>query len=265
MAEWTFTPLGYRPVAGGAIAPTYAVGLPLLMAAVNRAAGYGAVFLIVPVAGALLIVITYALGRDSASPRAALTAAFLTATNATLLGEVTAPMSDVVLAASLLTGLWCLIRRPHPFIAAAGVACGVGRPGTAESRADGVGAGGLVGRAAVVCRRCGLERRASAGRDVSRDGRAWLPGSHVGELAILRLGVRVGIRHAERTCNDARRIPANLAVYVGHVFDTRAQLALVGLGVLALPAPRLWPTATRSRRIAVWLLILSVVAHDLSY
>jgi hypothetical protein len=64
---------------------------------------------------------------------------------------------------------------------------------------------------------------------------------------------------------DARRIPANLTAYVGHVFDTRAQLALVGLAALALPAPRLWPAVMRSRQVAIWLLIVSVVGQYLAY
>jgi hypothetical protein len=264
LAARTFAPLGYRPVADGAIAPVYAVGLPLLMAAVNRAAGYGAVFLIVPAAGALLIVITYALGRDLASPRAGLTAAFLTATNATLLGEVTAPMSDVVLSASLLTGLWCLVRRPHPFIAGAGVACGVAvlvRPNLAPTvlvlalwvaarpwfAAD-VGWSAALRQAAIFL------AMAAPGFLVP----AWANWRFFGspfESGYGSLG----------QLYDARRIPANLAAYVGHVFDTRAQLALVGLGALALPAPRLWPAAMRSRQVAVWLLILSVVVQYLAY
>ena len=260
LAEWTFTPLGYRPVADGAIAPTYAVGLPLLMAAVNRAAGYGAVFLIVPAAGALLIVITYVLGRDLASPQAGLTAAFLTATNATLLGEVTAPMSDVVLAASLLTGLWCLVRRPHPFIAAAGVACGVAvlvRPNLAPT---------VLVLAVWVAARPGFAsdvewsaalRQAAMFLVMAAPGflvPAWANWRFFGSAFESGYGTLSQLY-------DARRIPANLTAYVGHVFDTRAQLALVGLGVLALPAPRLWPAATRSRRVAVWLLIVSVVVQ----
>ena len=64
---------------------------------------------------------------------------------------------------------------------------------------------------------------------------------------------------------DARRIPANLTAYVGHVFDTRAQLALVGLAAMALPAPRLWPAVMRSRQVAIWLLIVSVVGQYLAY
>jgi hypothetical protein len=264
LAEWTFTPLGYRPVADGAIAPTYAVGLPLLMAAVNRAAGYGAVFLIVPAAGALLILITYALGRDLASPAAGLTAAFFTAINPTLLGEVTAPMSDVVLAASLLTGLWCLVRRPHPFIAGAGVACGVAvmvRPNLAPTvlvLAVWVAArpwlGADVGWSASIRQAAIFLAMAAPGFLVP----AWANWRFFGSPFESGYG-------SLSQLYDARRMPANLKAYVGHLFDIRAYLALVGLVALALPAPRLWPVAMRSRRVAVWLLIVSVAGQYLAY
>jgi len=264
LAEWTFTPLGYRPVADGAIAPTYAVGLPLVMAGVNRAAGYGAMFLIVPAAGALLVVITYALGRNLASPRAGLTAAFLTATNATLIGEVTAPMSDVVLAASLLTGLWCLLRRPRPFIAGAGVAGGVAvlvRPNLAPTvLVLGAWLGARPWFAADVDRGAAL-RQAAMFLVMAAPGfliPAWANWRFYGSPFESGYGTLSQLY-------DARRIPANLKAYVGYIFDTRAQLALVGLVALALPVSRLWSPATRSGRVAVWLLILSIVAQYLTY
>lgn len=264
LAEWTFTPLGYRPVADGALAPTYAVGLPMLMAAVNRAAGYPAVFLIVPAAGALLIVITYALGRELASPRAGLTAAFLTATNATLLGEVTAPMSDVVLAAALLTGVWCLLRRPQPLITGAGVACGVAvlvRPNLAPTVL--VLAVWLAARPWLAADEDwrGALRQTAMFLAIAAPGflvPAWANWRFFGSPFESGYGTLSQLY-------DARRIPANLRAYVGYIFDTRAQLALVGLVALALPVSRLWSAATRSARVVVWLLILSVVVQYLSY
>ncbi len=264
LGEWTFSPLGYRPVAGGAIAPVYSVGLPLLMAAVNRAAGYGAVFLIVPAAGALLIVVAYAIGRDLASPRVGLTAAFLTATNRTLLGEVTAPMSDVVLAAALLTGCWCLVRRPRPFIAGAGAACAVAvlvRPNLAPTVL--VLAGWVAARpwfGAEVVWSAAL-RQAALFLAIAAPGflvPAWANWQLFGSPFESGYGTLASLY-------DARRIPGNLMAYVGHVFDTRAELALVGLVALAVPAQRVWPAATRSQRFAVWLLIVSVTVQYLTY
>ncbi len=48
-AEWSLSPLGYRPGLGpGLIVPTYPPGLPLVMAAAAGIGGPGAVFWVVP-------------------------------------------------------------------------------------------------------------------------------------------------------------------------------------------------------------------------
>jgi hypothetical protein len=99
-APESFAPLGYRAV-GTDIKPIYAVGLPLLMAVAKRLGGQAAIFWLAPLSGAILVLIAYSLGTRVHSGRVGLIAAFLMATNWTLLSEVTAPMSDVVGAAGL--------------------------------------------------------------------------------------------------------------------------------------------------------------------
>jgi hypothetical protein len=74
-AEWSLSPLGYRPgIQPGTIVPTYAPGLPLTMALATALGGPGAVFIVVPLLGAAAVWLTYLVGRqyaDSTSGAAA--------------------------------------------------------------------------------------------------------------------------------------------------------------------------------------------------
>jgi hypothetical protein len=60
----TFVPFGYSAVAGeSAIAPAVGPGLPLLMALLKAIAGHCATFWVVPLTSALLVWMTFAIGR----------------------------------------------------------------------------------------------------------------------------------------------------------------------------------------------------------
>ena len=119
----TFAPLGYRPVAGHAIVPTYAPGLPLLMAGTRLMSACGP-YLIAPVAGALLVLVTYLLGRRVFSPAVALAGAALTAASPTVLIMTLSPASDVPAAAFWIGAL--LAAAPSwPRAVAAGILAGV--------------------------------------------------------------------------------------------------------------------------------------------
>ena len=124
--EWTFAPLGYRPLSNdGTIVPTYAPGLPMLMAAFERIFGDTGPFLPVPVLGALAIWFTYLLGREAtASKSVGLVAGALLLTSPIFLAYTMQPMTDAPMAA--LWTLVCLlaIREPRPRALAAGFAAG---------------------------------------------------------------------------------------------------------------------------------------------
>jgi hypothetical protein len=95
-SEWTLSPLGYRPgLDPYTIVPTYAPGLPMLMAASALLFGQSAVFLVVPACAALAVWLTYVLGRQLYDPLAGLMAAFLLATSPAFLYQTMWPMSDV--------------------------------------------------------------------------------------------------------------------------------------------------------------------------
>ena len=103
-AAWTFSPFGYRPgVAPNELVPTYASGLPLVMAAATRIGGPLAAYLVVPLFGALAVLGCHALAAALHSRTAGLVAAALMATSPIFLFQLVQPMSDVPVAA-----LWAL-------------------------------------------------------------------------------------------------------------------------------------------------------------
>ena len=99
-SEWTFSPLGYRPDAATAtIVPTYAPGLPLLMAAATLIAGACGPYLLGPLCAALLVWATYAIGARLSSAAVGLVAALAVAVSPAVLFMSIQPMSDVPTAA----------------------------------------------------------------------------------------------------------------------------------------------------------------------
>jgi dolichyl-phosphate-mannose-protein mannosyltransferase len=95
-ANWTLAPLGYRPGdIGGTMVPTYAPGLPLLMAAFKAVGGETAVYLVVPLLGALGVWLTYCLGRRFGDGRVAVLASFALLVSPIFLTRLVWPMSDV--------------------------------------------------------------------------------------------------------------------------------------------------------------------------
>lgn len=98
-AEWTFTPLAYRPAAGQTIVPTYAPGLPLLMAMFMRLGGPCGAFIVNPICGAMLVLLAYVLGLRVSGRITGAIAALLVASSPTLLFMSFWPMSDVPSAA----------------------------------------------------------------------------------------------------------------------------------------------------------------------
>lgn len=106
-AEWSLSPLGYRPgLHPGTIVPTYAPGLPLTMAVAAAVGGRGAVFVVVPLLGAAAVWLTYLLGRRHADATTGAAAAVLLAASPAFLYQIVQPMSDVPVTAWWLLALW---------------------------------------------------------------------------------------------------------------------------------------------------------------
>jgi len=124
-AEWTFSPLGYRPAAGHTIVPTYAPGLPLLMAGFRAMGGACGPFVVTPLCAAVGILLAYAVGARLSGPATGLVAALLRATSPTFIFMSLWSMSDVP-ATTLWTAALVLAWRPRgrTRAALAGIAAG---------------------------------------------------------------------------------------------------------------------------------------------
>ena len=98
-AAATFAPSGFAPGPADGSVPLCAGGLALLMAAALTIGGDPAIFLVVPLMGALTVWSTFALGRRLVSPAVGAASAWLVACSPIFLYQVVQPMSDVPAAA----------------------------------------------------------------------------------------------------------------------------------------------------------------------
>jgi hypothetical protein len=124
-AEWSFSPLGYRPAANYTIVPTYPPGLPLLMVAFAFVLGDIGVYAVPWVSGAALVLLTYALGTRLSGPVVGATAALSVAVSPIVLMMTFSAMSDVPVAAWWTAALLLSTRETGAGAAAAGLAAGI--------------------------------------------------------------------------------------------------------------------------------------------
>ena len=152
----TLTPLGF--IAGrarGVIAPQYPPGLPLLLAPL-AAVSERAIYLLVPVFGALLVWLTFRLGASLSDQTTGAMAAALVAASPTFLFQVVQPMSDVPAAACWLAALLVAGHGTSYAAVASGAIASVAiliRPNLAPLA-------GLIGTAAILAASKGRMRRA---------------------------------------------------------------------------------------------------------
>lgn len=123
-ASKTFTPGGFvasesKPAAA---APVCAPGFSVLLAPLIGLGGPGAIFLFTPIAGALLVWLTFVAGRAIATPLAGAMAAVLVASSPATLYQVVQPMNDVTTAALWMATFVALGRRHWTL---AGLCCGL--------------------------------------------------------------------------------------------------------------------------------------------
>ena len=122
------TPLGYRPAEDGSdtLVPTYAPGMPLTMAALERIAGMNAVYVVMPALAAIAVWCAYRLGVQLSGPGAGVGAALLLVTSPAFVFQLLgAPMSDLTAAGWWILALTLLLTNRRWTMAAAGVAAGM--------------------------------------------------------------------------------------------------------------------------------------------
>jgi hypothetical protein len=123
-ASKTFTPGGFHPSESNpaASAPICAPGFSILLAPLILAGGRDALFHVTPLAGALLVWMTFVAARALGGPLAGVMAAALVATSPPVLYQVVQPMNDITTAALWMAAFAALIDRRW---ALAGSLCGL--------------------------------------------------------------------------------------------------------------------------------------------
>lgn len=269
MARWTLTPLGYRPssVAGREwdLVPSYSPGLPLLMAGAKRLGGQEALFWVVPICGAVLVLAAFGITRRLVTPEAGLVAAWLTATSPAVLFMLMLPMSDVPAAAAWAVAFYGVLDRRTAWTACAGVAAGLAitiRPNLAPAAA-------VLGLWLVhgVWRGAPRERLRALGAML-----AFIPGVVAGATVVALVNQALngspfisGYGSLDGWFSTRFFWP-NLLRYGGWLIETQTPLVLAGVAALFLPARRLWPALDdRAPVVAMALFVLVIWISYLLY
>ena len=271
--RWSFAPLGYRPIEHDdnvwAIVPTYSPGLPMLMALAKIVGGQEALFWVVPLGGALLVIATYGIGCRLASSRAGLIGAWLVATSPAFLFMLVWPMTDVPVAAAWALAFYFVLGRTRRSALAAGLAAAV----AILIRPNLVWAAGIFGLWYAI--------------RIWRDGsgarmRALLDG------AVYSIGVVPGIVTVAVFNNALYGSPSssgygslgdmfswvnvwpNLRRYSSWLIESQTPVVLAGVAALILPLRRMW-SAAPDRTIlvlvaafvaALWLMYCAYLPFD---
>lgn len=256
-AEWTAAPLGYRPIEPGpstAIVPTYSPGLPLLMAAAKGVFGHAALFWVVPLSGAVLVLATYGIGRRLGSALAGVAAAWFVATSPIVLFMLMPAMSDVATAAAWTAAFFFAAKPGRSQAAASGVVSAIAiliRPNLAPI--------------AVVLAIWQLLR-------ARRDAVAFAIGVLPGVAALMWIYARLygspftsGYGGLGDAFSWAHILP-NLQRYAGWFVQSQTLLGVAGLAAVIVPARRLWPWVVEPRAVlAMTAIVMFVVAQYLAY
>ena len=260
-ADWTLTPLGYRPgVDPGTIVPIYPPGLPLVMAALHAIAGPAGVFLAVPLLGAVAVIGTSMLATRLSGVVAGAFAGLLLGASPTMNFAVMWPMSDVPAAAWWVLTLVGVSGRGMGSSILAGLAAGLAvltRPN-------------LVGMAIVPA--CYLGWRVwTAGADRRRALRRG--GVYVGLLTAACLGVAAINTHLYGSPLDSgygdldpmfawSRGPVNLVGFVWRPLAVEPMLTALAIAGAIIGGRRSQPTRVRA---LTWTLIALVGVLAASY
>ena len=257
-AEWSFSPLGYRPAeppGQWAIVPTYSPGLPLLLAGAKLLGGQCALFSVVPLLTGLGVLVTYGIGKRLVSPWGGVIAAWLVAASPAVIAIALEPLTDVPVMTAWSIAIYVILARIGGRLS----------PGIA----------GLAAGIAILIRPNLVPLSLPLGiwymirRDT--DGESRLFSSALFAVGALPAIVLIALLNAHLygaplssgygSLNDLyawSHIGPNLRRYFAWFVFAETPLALAGLGALLIPTRRLW-TAARDLRIVPILAIFVAV------
>ena len=254
-AAESFAPFGYRAAPDGSpsFVPYTSPGVPLAMAVLQMVFGHCAAFAVTPIAGGVLVLCTFGIGRQVRSPAAGLIAASLVATSPALLFMLMWPMTDVPAAAAAALAVWCLLRGSPTSALAAGLAAAAGvliRPNFVTI---------VAGAALWLLAHVLAVRRGEALRRLGMFALGVVPGIVVMLWWNARLfgsPLASGYGTAGELF-DWSRVAVNAGQYTRWLWDT-SPLAFIGLAALVLPGAGRWsgPAGVHAR----WLLALVVLS-----
>jgi hypothetical protein len=267
--EWTFAPLGYRPVlldGAWSIVPVYSAGLPMIMAIAKILGGQEGMFWVVPVFGGLLTWMTYAVGRRLGSSRGGVIASWLVATSPPVLLMLMQPMSDVPVAAAWTTAIFFALGTTRRDVALCGLASALAiliRPNTAALAAV-LGFWWLVRGDFPARSPVWRHRLAAAGLFAI----CALPGAAATAAIYQRLfGSPLTSGYGDLSGFFGwHHVLPNVRLYLIWFCESQSRLTLVGVAALCLPIRAVWPWIANRR--ALWMILgcLSlIVAQYLAY
>ena len=248
-ADRSFTPLGYRSAGHHTLVPSYAPGLPLLMALFLRVGGSCGPFLITPLSGALLILLTAVLGSQVSGRTTGALAALLTATSPTILMMVLWPMSDVPAATFWMLSLVVAWQRSSSTSAVlSGISAGIAiliRPNLAPLA---VFPGGMVAWRAIQTGAPGRRLMPFAlGCIPFVSLVAWVNHNLYGSFLMSGYGEASSIYHWQN-------LWANLHRYPQWLWETQGPYVFASLFAVAIP-----PGPKPESRLLRWILIAYIV------
>jgi len=267
-AVLTFMPHGFRPaVSGPALVPVTAPGLPLMMAGIKRIAGHCAMFLVTPLSGALLVWMTFAIGRRLDSDALGLAAAWLVATSPAVLAMLVSPMSDVPAAAFWAIAMYFTLGRSTHAALLAGLAASIAiliRPNLAPLAAVLVmwklWAGlkpcatendpNTINRNTTVAQGFSPALSMIAGTIPGCLFIAWINNAQYGSPLASGYGSLSALF-------SVSHISTNVERYGRWLVESQTPLAVVGIAALFVPLKAIWRTSAQQRE--AWLLGATVV------
>jgi dolichyl-phosphate-mannose-protein mannosyltransferase len=258
-AEWSFSPLGYRPAeprGQWAIVPTYSPGLPLLLAVAKLLGGQCALFSVVPLLTGVGVLVTYGIGRRLVSPWGGVIAAWLVAASPVVIGIALEPLTDVPVMTAWAIAIYVILTRIGGRLspAIAGLAAGIA----------------ILIRPNLVPLIIPLGLWYMVRRETQGDSRflsiAMFAGGALPPILLIAflnnhlygspLASGYGSLHDLYAWSN---VGPNLRRYFAWFVFAETPLALAGLGVLLVPTRRIWTAATDLRIVPILAIFVALL------